>query len=323
MNIVIFGSGQLGTHCYHKLKKYYGTNATVSLFSHSDVDITDKITSSHVIKKADIVINCAAFTNVDAAEHSIELNNANYNVNAIAVKNLAEICKSLNKKFIHISTDFVYGKIKDDDFIKELYETDICKPCNEYGKSKLEGEISILEQLSYSNIDFIILRVAWLYGPYGKNNFIKSIFNALHNDTLKELNVVDDQFGRPTSTELVTDVIIEFINGKLDSGIYNLTNNGILVSKYELADYIRSLCKSNKKLNRLSTDDYQKLSEGIVADRQRNSNLNISKIKQKLGISIPDWRYDIDDYVNFLIKQQNKFRLFKWVKRFMKRILNK
>jgi dTDP-4-dehydrorhamnose reductase len=323
MKIVIFGSGQLGTHCYHKLKNYYGKKANVRLFSRSEIDITDKTASLFVIKNADIVINCAAFTNVDAAESSIELNNTNYNVNAIAVKNLAENCKMFNKKFIHISTDFVYGKIKDDDFIKELNETDICKPCNEYGKSKLEGEISILEQLSYSNSNFIILRVAWLYGPYGKNNFIKSIFNALHNDTLKELNVVDDQFGRPTSTELVTDVIIEFINGKLDSGIYNLTNNGVLVSKYELADYIKNLCKSNKKINRLSTDDYQKLSEGIVADRQKNSNLNISKIRQQLGKTITDWRYDVDDYVSLLIKQQNRFPLFRWVKRFMKRILNK
>lgn len=221
-----------------------------TLFSHNDIDICNKTDIKQVVAKYDIIINCAAYTNVDAAENNKKLC---LDINGESLLALAEECKLKNKKLIHISSDFVYGTILHKINCGELTENEILNPINTYGYSKLIGEQHILNTL-ISN--YLILRVSWVFG--NKSNFIQKIVEGLISKDKKKLFVVNDQIGRPTSVHLISKTILAYIYDDIPAGIYNLQNNGTNISKFELAKYIKKYIKMHKHIIPIKTDNSRK-----------------------------------------------------------------
>ena len=152
-------------------------------------------------KAFDIIINCAAYTNVDKAEKEPELANM---INNEAVSQMAQAAKDKQAKFIHISTDYVFDGQND----KPYKEIDQTNPINIYGKTKLAGEKAIQKILP---TDAIVIRVGWMYSEYG-NNFVKTMLRL--GKEKKEINIVNDQFGSPTYARDLAEVILQIMNCK-------------------------------------------------------------------------------------------------------------
>ncbi|WP_239525072.1 dTDP-4-dehydrorhamnose reductase [Methanosarcina mazei] len=190
--------------------------------THHDLDITDReqVIESILKIKPDVVINAAAYTNVDGCEDNKELA---FQVNGYGPGYIAEACARAGAKLVHFSTDYVFNGSK-----KEYVESDIPDPINVYGDSKLLGEKKIIENMD----DYRIVRISWLFGIHGKN-FVETMLKLSGEmDTVK---VVNDQFGKPTYTMDLASKVKEII--ELDPGIYHITNDGIC-SWYEFASSI-------------------------------------------------------------------------------------
>lgn len=210
MKIVIFGvSGQLGSALQNELSQFH----EVLGFTHADADITDLDKTKKLVRmyKPEVVINAAAFTDVDGCE--LDPDRA-FQVNALGPRNLAICCEEVEAKLVHISTDYVFDGRK----LSPYREYDQPNPINIYGLSKLWGEIFLKEQSRY----FFILRVAWLYGENGRN-FLKTMLSLA---TVKsELQVVNDQWGTPTCVDDVARQIQVLIKTEL-FGTYHCTAQG-------------------------------------------------------------------------------------------------
>lgn len=279
MNIAILGAGQLGKELYETLKEKY----LCDLYSHNNFDICNNMQLDEIVKTYDFIINCVANINADKIEYDKREKTISYNVNFLAVKNLAMLCKFYDKKLIHISSDYVYGSNDYNEILNESYE---CHPINQYGIDKLAGENAIInEQLN----SFLILRVAWLFGKYGKNNFIEKIKSKINENN--EIKVVDDQIGNITSTKTVIEIIKKYLNNEIPNGIYNVQNNDEIVSRYEIAYFILKYLKSNCKIISCKTNDYK-----LPAKRQLNSNLDTTKIRKYCYIR--SWKTEIENYLN-------------------------
>jgi len=210
MKILVFGSaGQLGT----ELVNHFKLRNEVIGVDLPEVDITrisDVISVSDNIKP-DVIINAAAYTDVDGCELNPD---KAFLVNAIGARNIAIAANIINSKLIHISTDYVF----DGEKIEFYREYDAPNPINIYGLSKLQGEDLIRNHTE----KFMILRIAWLYGRQGKN-FIKTVLNLLKSKN--EINIVDDQWGTPTSAFHIVRQIDAIIDSDL-YGTYNCTCQG-------------------------------------------------------------------------------------------------
>ncbi len=221
MKILITGSnGMLGHDLIEVLKDDHELILTTS----KTLDITDK---DHVIEficenKPDIVINSAAYTNVDGCEENQE---TAYNINGEGVRNLALGCSEIDCPLVHISTDYVFNG----ENTRPWVEDDEIGPISVYGKSKLKGEEAILEILD----KFFIVRTAWLYGING-GNFPKTMLELAKNHS--EITVVYDEVGTPTYTPDLAGAISELIETDY-YGIYHITNSGSC-SWCEFARYI-------------------------------------------------------------------------------------
>jgi dTDP-4-dehydrorhamnose reductase len=190
--------------------------------THHELDITDREQVIESIQKIkpDVVINAAAYTNVDGCEDSKELA---FQVNGYGPGYIAEACAKVGAALVHFSTDYVFEGSK-----KEYIESDAPNPINVYGHSKLLGEMKIIENMD----DYRIVRISWLFGTHGKN-FVETMLKLSREmDTVK---VVNDQFGKPTYAMDLANKIREII--ELDPGIYHITNDGIC-SWYEFASSI-------------------------------------------------------------------------------------
>ncbi len=240
--------------------------------------------------KPNIIINCIAYTNVDKAE--IEVDKC-MQTNGYALAHLAKCCEQNNIKLIHISSDFVYGNNEDGVYI---CESNPLTPINVYGTSKMIGEQKIIDNMDQTN--YLILRVSWLFGCNG-NNFVKSIFNNLQNN--KELHVVNDQFGRPTSHHQIYEAIIKNIND-FKGGIYNLSCTGPITSKYYMALYIANLLNYHGKIKNVSSSFFN-----LPARRQYNSVMKLSKI-ERIDIILYNWMNEVAEYVSYLQKKQSLFK---------------
>lgn len=293
ITIAIFGKGQLGEHVFHYLINNYD-KCLPEIYSHSEVDIfNDKDKIKKIISEHDVIINCAAYTNVDSAEQHTDVC---LNVNADAVEYLAKCCYKLNKRLIHISSDFVYGNISYKYINEPLIEDEILNPINFYGYSKMMGEFNVLKWMTNN---FLILRVSWTFGR--NKNFVSSIVNQLIDPNKKELVVVCDQLGKPTSVSLISKVIVKYIDKKLSDGVYNLQNSGEIISKFHLAKYIKRYIGSHKKIRAVKTDN----SGNVYAKRQFNSHLNCNKIDEYCKDIRVNWIDDLNDYLDYLIKKNN------------------
>lgn len=230
------------------------------------------------------VINCAAYTAVDKAEQ--ERKKA-FLINGDAVGNLAAICKMHGTTFIHLSTDYVYdGKNQ-----KPLKESNAVSPLNVYGWSKLKGEELALNQ----NANSLIIRTSWVYSPYG-NNFVKTMLRLFKEKSA--INVINDQYGCPTYAADLASVIIFFIQqieaGFSFSGIYNYCNEGI-ISWFDFANEIKNIKHSDCIINAIPATSYI-----TPAIRPAYSVLDTSKIKNDLGITIPNWKDSLEKCIELL-----------------------
>jgi len=224
--LVTGANGQLGKTIKDLFSKDLNLNITFT--SKSNLDITNKaeVDSFFNEHKFDYCINCAAYTNVEEAESNSE---EVFIVNAKAVKNLAQTCKTSDVILIHISTDYVFDGEKQSPYTEE----DKPNPINEYGKSKLALQIYIQE----IKPNYFIIRASWLYSRYG-NNFLKSIIGKIQNQQL--LKITTSQKGTPTSCDDLTEFIFKLIKSKNSNfGIYHFSAKG----ETTWYDYAIQICK--------------------------------------------------------------------------------
>ncbi|MEE1134089.1 dTDP-4-dehydrorhamnose reductase [uncultured Methanobrevibacter sp.] len=239
MKILITGSnGMLG----HDLTEVLKDNHELILTTSKTLDITNKDQVFEVICDAepDVVINSAAYTDVDGCEENQDLA---YSVNGEGVKNLALACKEVDCALVHISTDYIFNGKNDRPWV----EDDEIGPISVYGKSKLKGEEAILETLD----KYFIVRTAWLYGINGKN-FPKTMLELAKNHS--EITVVYDEVGTPTYTPDLAYGISELIETDY-YGIYHLTNSGNC-SWCEFARYIFEVADKDVKVVPVTASEF-------------------------------------------------------------------
>lgn len=221
---VIGAKGMLGIDVVEAMKE---SGYEVIEYDVDNLDIT-KLSEVENLKEsqAEIVINCAAYTDVNGAEDHKELA---FEVNAYGPEYLAMVTRDMNIPIIHISTDYVFNGSVAQGYSEESQEFG---PQNVYGKSKLEGE----KRLTKINPRHYLIRISWLFGSHGKNFISTMIKLATERETV---TVVNDQFGNPTYTKDLSKAIVELIGSEAEYGVYHLTNStpddkGI--SWYDLAD---------------------------------------------------------------------------------------
>ncbi len=274
--VILGGRGMLGTDLAKTCRQ---RNLDVQAFDLPEFDITNFKQLEKTVSSADIIINCAAYTNVDGAENEKELA---YKINAEAVGNLGAISRDNDIWILHISTDFVFDGRQE----KPYLETDPANPINEYGRTKLAGE----HLLAQSGCDYCIMRVEWTYGSAGNNFVSKLIRRARTNEIVK---VVDDQTGSPTATTQVSKAICKLIEKK-PVGLFHFANSGY-VSRYEMAGFIFDNLLMNVNLVPCKTGDYV-----LPAARPLNSRFNCSKIAELLDEQIEPWQTVLERYLNSL-----------------------
>ena len=284
MNILVTGAnGQLGNEMRIVSKRSSDRYIFTDV---EELDITNRDAVMNFVKENDIkvVVNCAAYTNVDKAEDdevTAEL------INVQAVKHLAEACKSNEATLIHISTDYVFGGNEGN---TPRTEDEPVNPTGAYGRTKLHGEQTIQEV----GCNYLIIRTAWLYSEFG-NNFVKTM-RRLTSERDK-LNVVFDQIGTPTYALDLANVIMRFIeilkkenNYQLSTvnfqlyGVYHFSNEGV-ISWYDFAKEICELSGNECDIQPCHSNEFPS-----KVKRPSYSVLDKTKIKNKLNITIPHWK---------------------------------
>ena len=240
---------------------------------HERLDITDPQAIADTVREnnVNVIVNCAAYTNVDKAETDPETANL---LNNIAAGNLADAMKAVNGTLIHISTDYVFQGDRNIP-CREDWPTE---PLGVYGKTKLAGEKSI----EATGCASIIIRTAWLYSPFGKN-FVKTMRDL--TSSRESLKVVFDQVGTPTYAGDLAEAICRIIEtGQLDkTGIYHFSNEGVC-SWFDFAKAICEMSGNTCDIRPCHSDEFP----SPVA-RPHFSVLDKTKIKQTFGIRIPYW----------------------------------
>jgi dTDP-4-dehydrorhamnose reductase len=254
-----------------------------------DLSKEESIASYFDNNNFDVIVNCAAYTQVDKAEEEMNLADQ---VNHLAVKKLVGVAKEQQAKLIHISTDYVFDGESD----KPYKETDATNPINIYGETKLKGEQVVQEIMP---INAIIIRTSWLYSEYG-NNFVDTMLRL--GKERDELNVVNDQIGSPTYATNLADVILEIIQNtgfkEVDQAtqIYHYSNKGE-ISWYEFAREVFKVAEIECKVKPMSTEQYPAL-----ANRPKNTVMNMDKIISNLNVSIFSWHDSLRACLYRLIK---------------------
>ncbi len=274
MNILVTGAnGQLGSSLRNAARN---SNDNYLFTDVADLDITDPQAVEEMVAGNGIrvVINCAAYTNVDKAEDDRDFAEA---LNAGAVRNLARAVKTNNGTLIHISTDYVFGGSLGN---TPRTESEPANPTGVYGITKLHGE----EALLASGCSYLIFRTAWLYSEYGKN-FVKTMLDL--TATRPELKVVFDQAGTPTYAQDLADALVRIVaDRKFEGreGIYHYSNEGVC-SWYDFTKMIASLAGNASCIIRPCHSD--EFPSKVV--RPSYSVLDKTKFKETFGLEIPYW----------------------------------
>ena len=240
--------------------------------THDEIDIADKAQVIETIKGVgpDVVINAAAYTDVDGCENEGNRKLA-FDVNGRAPGYIAQACSLVGAKLVHFSTDYVFNGSK-----KEDVESDLTDPINVYGESKLLGERNIIKSMA----DYRIIRTSWLFGHHGRN-FIETMLKL--SDEMDAVKVVNDQFGKPTFTADLAHKTVEII--ELAPGVYHITNEGVC-SWYEFASAVIDNvvpCSSDEFLRKAKRPEY-------------------SVLTNTKTFPMRHWNEAIEDYLN---KQKN------------------
>ena len=278
MNILVTGAnGQLGNEIQkvskHSQDHYIFTDVCDG---YEKLDITNLDAIRQMVVQFDVkcIINCAAWTNVDAAETAGDIVEQ---LNAKAPENLAMAMKEVGGLLVHISTDYVFGG---DPYNTPCREDQKGSPTGVYGQTKLHGEQRILA----TGVKHIIIRTAWLYSEFGKN-FVKTMLSL--TATKPQLKVVFDQCGTPTYAGDLADVIYDIIeNRKFDNneGIYHFSNEGVC-SWYDFTKVIAQMAGHTAcDIQPCHSDEFPS-----PVKRPAYSVLDKSKIKDTFGITIPYW----------------------------------
>lgn len=280
MNILITGgNGQLGKDC----ERVFSKNHAVTCVDIEDIDITDmnRLDTAITAIKPDVIINCAAFTNVDACETQKE---AAWAVNVTGPANLAECAGKHGALIVHISSDYVFDGKKNppDTYI----ETDPVGPISYYGKTKLEGENAVKKNTE----NFIILRTAWLYGFNG-HNFLKAILKKALEKPEQPLKIVNDQYGSPTWSFRLARQISHLIDNN-GQGLYHASAEKYC-TWYELADYFLEKIGVPCNINPCTTEEYP-----LPASRPGCAILENKRLKTE-GLNLMNfWQTDLDLYID-------------------------
>ncbi|GMT42559.1 MAG: NAD(P)-dependent oxidoreductase [bacterium] len=278
MKVLVAGAGGMLSDSLVKVlnKTHDVTEARIE-----NLDITDKNGMEEMLSSPgpEVVINCAAYTDVDGCEDKKDFACA---VNADGPKNLAQACKNHSIKLIHISTDYVFDGTKTGPYL----EDDPVNPISVYGMSKLKGEENVREQLK----DHLIVRTQWLYGESGRN-FVKTILK-LSKDR-GELRIVNDQTGCPTYTDDLSHSIKTLME-KECTGTYHAANSGFC-TWYEFALEIFTIAEMDKKVIPIKTEESKR-----DAARPANSVFDCSKLKRDTGFVFRPWQEALKECVAFL-----------------------
>jgi dTDP-4-dehydrorhamnose reductase len=289
MKVLINGAnGQVGSSIA-KIKNF--PSLKLILVTRKDWDMALSPNDANILinkHKPDLIINAAAYTDVEKAETE---KNIAINVNSLAVKALSRAASEIDIPIFHISTDYVFDGNKDTSYV----EGDETNPLNVYGLSKLDGEKYLLNENNKS----LIIRTSWVFAA-DKKNFVNSMLNLFI--TKSKINVIDDQIGGPTSADSIAYVLMiaaykYSIDKDLEWGVYHFSGADF-VSWFEFANFICSNLNnlSNKyaikEIARCSTEDFN-----TIAKRPKNSCLNSSKICNYLGIEPCDWKNDVRNLI--------------------------
>ena len=273
-------NGQLG---YDVVKELERRNIECLGIDKNELDLTKKDDVYNYVKNynPDVVIHCAAYTQVDKAEENKELC---YDVNVNATKYLVDVCNEIGAKICYISTDYVFnGDVEGYHKVDE--KTD---PINYYGLTKYQGEEEVRK-----NKKHFIVRISWVFGING-NNFIKTMLKL--SETKDELSVVCDQVGSPTYTYDLAKLLVDMINTD-KYGTYHATNEDVC-SWYEFAKYIFEINNIDIKVNEVLTKDYKTL-----AKRPYNSKLDKSSLDNDF-YRLPSWKDACKRYCRELKKEE-------------------
>jgi len=287
MNILITGAnGQLG----NEMRRVSINSKNRYIFTDvAELNITDKDAIRKMIdgEKISVVVNCAAYTNVDKAEDDETTADL---LNNKAVKNIAEACKEIDATLIHISTDYVFQGDKN----TPRKEDEQTNPMGAYGRTKLAGE----ESVKHSGCKYIIIRTAWLYSPFGKN-FVKTM-RKLTSDK-DSIKVVFDQVGTPTYAGDLAAVIYKIIENNMlgKTGFYHFSNEGVC-SWYDFAQEICALSGNSCDVEPCHSDEFPS-----KVQRPSFSVLDKTKIKETFDVKIPYWKESLEKCIKELEEQES------------------
>lgn len=295
MNILITGAnGQLGNEMRIVSKgtqdKYIFTDVNeVEGQETTFLDITDLDAVCNMVKENDVkvIVNCAAYTNVDAAETNEAIAE---NLNATAPENLAKAMKEVGGLLVQISTDYVFGK---EPYNVPCREDQKGTPTGVYGMTKLHGE----EKIMAAGCDHVIIRTAWLYSEFGKN-FCKTMMNL--TATKPQLNVVFDQCGTPTYALDLANAIAVVIEDYKESGtpykntgVYHYSNEGVC-SWFDFTKMIQEYCGNTEcDVQPCHSNEFPS-----PVKRPAYSVLDKTKIKETFGIKVPYWTVSLRQCIN-------------------------
>ena len=283
-NVLVTGAnGQLG----NEMRRLGSISPNNYIFTDvAELDITDKAAVAQFVatNSVDVIVNCAAYTNVDKAEDdqaTAEL------INATAVANLAEAVKAVDGTLIHVSTDYVFGTDGNTPRTEDMPTA----PLGVYGVTKLHGE----QAIAASGCKALIFRTAWLYSEFG-NNFLKTMLRLTAERPA--LNVVFDQVGTPTyagDLAVLIFSIIEYGTYEGNEGIYHFSNEGVC-SWYDFATEIAAAAGHTEcRINPCHSDEFPS-----KVTRPPYSVLDKTKVKRTFDVEIPHWRESMIHCINRL-----------------------
>lgn len=282
MNVLITGAhGQLG----NEMAQVSANSKDHYIFTDIDeLDITDLDAILALVKEKQInvIVNCAAYTNVDKAEEEEKTADL---INNVAVGYLAMAAKSVGATLIHVSTDYVFNGENNVPYT----ERDMTEPTGIYGKTKLAGENAVVN----SGCNYIILRTAWLYSIWG-NNFVKTMLRLTKEREV--LSVIFDQIGTPTYAGDLADAIDWIIKCRMvdQKGIYHFTNEGVC-SWYDFTVAICQMGGNDCDVRPIHSDEYPS-----KVRRPHYSVLDKTRFRETFGYKIPHWAESLEKCINQL-----------------------
>ena len=280
--LIIGGNGQLGRTFRDVLT---ARNISFNFSTSETLDITNKdaVLSFVLMNKPKVIVNCAAWTAVDAAEDNIE---QAFKVNCDGARFVAQAAKLSNARHVFVSTDYVFPGISD-----QPYKTqDATEPVSVYGNSKLCGENAVIEE---HPLQSYVVRTAWLYSQYG-NNFVKTMVRkALENQPVR---VVNDQHGQPTHAKGLANYIIDLIEENAPPGIYHGTSSGNTTWHGLTTEIFSLLQKDLALVSAVPSTEYP-----TRAIRPRYSVLGHSETSRVGVREIQDWRIALQENLNEIL----------------------